>query len=178
MAWTESCKIDANKQVEHLKERGMSVRQAIKKLSEESGIPANTINNWIYERTPTRKRIDAFSHFFDTIHDEFIEDGTFTKEQVKEIGNNAKLVGLWGIMWLYLEEKYVFNWYLDAFGEYGQFTQLTDMFRTGHIWCTCPKCDGKVRKREPLLESALTDKIQQAISPKPKGYVNFNAIPK
>jgi hypothetical protein len=50
MAWTETCKIDFNKQVEHKRAEGMSVRQALKVLSEESGIAIGTLDNWMYER--------------------------------------------------------------------------------------------------------------------------------
>jgi len=50
MAWSETCKIDANKQVDHLHKQGLSKRQAIKKLSNESGIPYDTLNNWVYPR--------------------------------------------------------------------------------------------------------------------------------
>jgi hypothetical protein len=38
MAWTEQCKIDASQQVEHLKEKGLTVKEALEKLSAESGI--------------------------------------------------------------------------------------------------------------------------------------------
>lgn len=50
MAWLESCRIDANKHVDHLKTKGMSVKKAIETLSKESGIPEATLNNWIYPR--------------------------------------------------------------------------------------------------------------------------------
>ncbi len=50
MAWAETCRINANKQIDHLHKQGMSKRQAIKKLSGESGISYNTMNNWYYPR--------------------------------------------------------------------------------------------------------------------------------
>lgn len=175
MAWTESCKIDANKQVQHLKGRGMSVRQAIKKLSDESGIPENTINNWIYERKE-RKKVDAFHHMFDVIHEELIEEGKITRENFYEkLRLNARYAALWVLMWLNLEDEAVFNWYRDAFEKYGKSIRLTDMYRTGLIYCNCPNCDGSIQRHGPLLESALTPAIRDAISS--KGYVNFNAIP-
>lgn len=173
MAWTESCKIDANKQVQHLKEKGFSVRLAIKKLSDESGIPENTINNWIYERAG-KKQVDAFHHMYDVIHDEMIAEGDISEEQARELPSKGRYVALWVIMWLYLEDEFVFNWYRDAFGKHGGNIRLTDMFRTGLIYCECPNCDGEVHKRKPLMESALTPQIKRVISP--KGYVNFNAI--
>jgi hypothetical protein len=47
MAWTEQCKIDANRQVEHLKEtKGYSTRKACVELSGESGIPIKTLQEW------------------------------------------------------------------------------------------------------------------------------------
>jgi len=48
MAWTETCKIDFKKQIEHKKSQGISLRQALKQLSEESDIPIGTLTNWIY----------------------------------------------------------------------------------------------------------------------------------
>ncbi|MCK4328757.1 hypothetical protein KAX02_02835 [candidate division WOR-3 bacterium] len=55
MAWTETCKIDFVKQIEHKKEQGISVRQALKQLSEESDIPIGTLSNWMYpEQTKAR----------------------------------------------------------------------------------------------------------------------------
>jgi len=66
MAWTETCKIDANKQVEHLAKQGMTKEGAIKKLSAESGIPYGTIQRWVYSRnkgkndpTPTTTQNDS-----------------------------------------------------------------------------------------------------------------------
>jgi len=174
MAWTETCKIDANKQVQHLKKKGMSVRQAIKKLSDESGIPENTINNWIYQRVG-KKRVDAFHHFFETIHMEMVKDGGATQEQVDKTAKNERYVALWCILWLNLKEENILNWYKGAFQEHGGNIKLTDMFRTGHIRCECPNCDGKVHNLEkPLLEGALTQKIKEVLSP--KGYVNFNVM--
>jgi len=66
MAWTETCKIDANKQIEHLAQKGMSKTDAIKKLSAESDIPFGTIQRWVYPRnegkndpTPTTPQDDS-----------------------------------------------------------------------------------------------------------------------
>lgn len=47
MAWTEQCKIDAYRQVEHLKQtKGYSTRKACLELSSESGIPVKTLQEW------------------------------------------------------------------------------------------------------------------------------------
>ena len=54
MAWTETCKIDANKQIDHLVEQDMSITEAIKKLSAESEIPYGTIQRWYYPRNEGR----------------------------------------------------------------------------------------------------------------------------
>jgi hypothetical protein len=54
MAWTETCKIDANKQIDHLVEQDMSITDAIKKLSAESEIPFGTIQRWYYPRNEGR----------------------------------------------------------------------------------------------------------------------------
>jgi len=51
MAWIE-CRINAIKQVDHLHKQGMSKRQAIKKLSAESEIPAKTFEKWIWPSAP------------------------------------------------------------------------------------------------------------------------------
>ncbi|MBL7224672.1 MAG: hypothetical protein ISS59_00945 [Desulfobacteraceae bacterium] len=173
MAWTESCKIDANKQVHHLKEKGFSARQAIKKLSDESGIPENTINNWIYERTG-KKRVDAFYHMYDVIHAEMVAEGDLSEEKVKDLPSKVQYIAKWACMWLCIEDEFVLNWYRDAFEKHGGNIRLTDMFRTGFIYCNCPNCDGNVHKHDPLKESALTPEIKRVISP--KGYVNFSAI--
>lgn len=50
MAWTDSCKIDFVKQIEHKQEQGVSVRQSLRILSEESGISIHTLNRWLYPR--------------------------------------------------------------------------------------------------------------------------------
>jgi N6-adenosine-specific RNA methylase IME4 len=49
MAWTDSCKIDAVNQVKHkCEEEGLSIRKAINKLSNESGIPIDTLKKWYW----------------------------------------------------------------------------------------------------------------------------------
>jgi hypothetical protein len=48
MAWTDSCKFEACKQIKHRKNECGGVRPAIKKLSEESGIPQGTLKRWYY----------------------------------------------------------------------------------------------------------------------------------
>ena len=55
MAWTDSCKFEACKQIDHRKDECGGVRPAIKKLSKESGIPQGTLNRWYYNDTCTKK---------------------------------------------------------------------------------------------------------------------------
>jgi len=58
MAWTEQCKIEANRQIEHLKQtKGYSTREACMKLSPKSGIPVKTLQEWATypEGRPERK---------------------------------------------------------------------------------------------------------------------------
>jgi hypothetical protein len=168
MAWLETCRIDAGKQVKHLSNQGMSTRQAIKKLAHESGIPENTINNWVYERTAS-KRIDVFHFFLDTMHDDFIADG-FPTDKVDRFFSDRKIIVLWAMMWMLLEKKYIRGWYRAAFEKYGKTAKITDMHRTKKIWCDCPNCDGTVRQVGKPHES-----MNPALFTK-KGYVNFNAI--
>lgn len=55
MAWTETCKIDFKKQIEHkTKEQGYSVREALKILSNESSIAIGTLTNWLYPESRDR----------------------------------------------------------------------------------------------------------------------------
>ena len=49
MAWTDQCKIDARKQVDHRKEQVGGVRKALRQLSKESGISYPTLRRWYYE---------------------------------------------------------------------------------------------------------------------------------
>ena len=56
MAWTETCKIDFKKQIDHKKEQGVSVRQALKQLSEESDIAIGTLKDWLYEESTKKSR--------------------------------------------------------------------------------------------------------------------------
>lgn len=55
MAWIETCKIDACNQIKHKKEKLGGVRPAIRKVSEESGIPQNTLKRWYYPKTDYKK---------------------------------------------------------------------------------------------------------------------------
>lgn len=168
MAWLETCRIDAGKQVQHLKKLGISTRQAIKKLSTESGIPENTINNWIYKRTAS-KRIDMFDFFIDEMRDGFIADG-IPVDKVDSYFSEIKHHVGWCLIWLHSEEKYVRRWYRAAFEKYGKTAKITDMHRTKKIWCNCPECDGKIRQVDEPHES-----MNPALFTK-NGYVNFNAI--
>jgi len=168
MAWLETCRIDAGKQIKHLKGQGLSIRQAIKKLARESGIPENTINNWIYERSGV-KPVDAFSFMLDTLKNEYLDDG-MSEDAVKHMFTDGWLMVLWCLLWLSLEEKSVRSWYRAAFDRYGRSAKVTDMHRTKKIWCNCPECDGKIKQR---------GKPHKSMNPElftPKGYVNFNAI--
>lgn len=48
MAWIETCKIDACRQIDHKKSMCGGVRPAIRELSKESGIPQGTLKDWYY----------------------------------------------------------------------------------------------------------------------------------
>ena len=49
MAWTDQCKIEAVKQVDHkIDQLGVKVRDALKAVSQESDIPAGTLKRWKY----------------------------------------------------------------------------------------------------------------------------------
>ena len=168
MAWLETCRIDAGKQIKELKGKGLSIRQAIKKLSLESGIPENTINNWFYERTSS-KRHDVFDFWIETIRNDLAVDG-WTEDKIKSVFEDGKMRLLWLMNWLYLEDDQVKSWYRAAFNRYGRNAKITDMHRTRKIWCLCPDCDGNTRQRgEPhfSMNPALFT---------PKGYVKNNAV--
>lgn len=46
MAWTEQCKIEAVAQINSRAEEYGSIRKACKEISEESGIPIRTLQDW------------------------------------------------------------------------------------------------------------------------------------
>ena len=168
MAWLETCRIDAGKQVKELKSKGLSIRQAVKKLSLESGIPENTINNWIYERTASRK-YDVFDFMLETIRNDLAVDG-WKEDKLNKIFEDGNALVLWGMLWLTLEGEEITSWYRAAFQKYGKSAKITDMHRTGMVWCNCPNCDGKVRQiKDP--HSSLNSSLFT-----PKGYVKNNAI--
>ncbi len=96
----------------------------------------NTFNNWIYPRSAS-KRIDVFSFFLDTMRDDFISDG-YPTDKVQLFFADREIIVLWAMMWMLLEEKPIRGWYLAAFEKYGKTAKITDMYRTGKIWCTCP----------------------------------------
>jgi thioredoxin 1 len=48
MAWTDQCKIEAVKAVDHKIDQGLPVRAALKEISKESDIPAGTLKRWKY----------------------------------------------------------------------------------------------------------------------------------
>jgi hypothetical protein len=50
MAWMEVCKIEAVNHVDKKIEEGAKVRDALKLVSKESGIPVSTLNKWKYPR--------------------------------------------------------------------------------------------------------------------------------
>jgi len=54
MTWTDSCKFEACKQIDHRIDECGGVRPAIKKLSKESGIPQGTLNRWYYNDKCTK----------------------------------------------------------------------------------------------------------------------------
>ena len=50
MAWTDQCKIQACKQVDHKAQTaGISAKKAIRILAVESGIPSKTLEDWYYK---------------------------------------------------------------------------------------------------------------------------------
>ncbi|MFZ5447058.1 MAG: hypothetical protein ACOZFS_00265 [Thermodesulfobacteriota bacterium] len=51
MAWSDACKLEAVAQIDKRKEKLGSVRAAIREISEESGIPQNTLKRWKYPET-------------------------------------------------------------------------------------------------------------------------------
>jgi len=56
MAWTDQCKFEAVRQIDHQIEKGATVRKALKAVSEESDIPAGTLKCWKYpESKPVPK---------------------------------------------------------------------------------------------------------------------------
>ena len=59
MAWTETCKIDFHKQIEHKKEQGYKTKDALVELSNDSGIPIGTLKNWLYPES-RKKALDAY----------------------------------------------------------------------------------------------------------------------
>lgn len=56
MSWIETCKIDANNQIDFKKQNGDTVKKAIRVLSKESGIPQGTLKRWYYN-IENKKRI-------------------------------------------------------------------------------------------------------------------------
>jgi hypothetical protein len=48
MAWTETCKMDAVTQIDKRKVVSGSIRNALRELSKESGIPYGTLRRWYY----------------------------------------------------------------------------------------------------------------------------------
>jgi hypothetical protein len=48
MAWTDQCKIEAVSQIDHKVESGLSVREALKAVANESEIPQGTLKRWKY----------------------------------------------------------------------------------------------------------------------------------
>ena len=48
MAWTDQCKIEAVRQIDHKVESGLSVRAALNEVSSESDIPKGTLKRWKY----------------------------------------------------------------------------------------------------------------------------------
>lgn len=50
MAWTDACKIEACAQIDKKKETGIGVREALRLLAKESGIPYDTLDRWYYPR--------------------------------------------------------------------------------------------------------------------------------
>lgn len=108
MAWTETCKIDFQKQVEHKKEQGYKTKDALVELSNDSGIPIGTLKDWLYPES--RKRSDekrqekklGIPNFPENLSDEFDESrktATFINdvslsdefEEIDKAAHNQKL---------------------------------------------------------------------------------------
>jgi hypothetical protein len=176
MAWTETCKIDFNKQVEHKKAEGMPVREALKVLSEESGIPIGTLSNWFYERQRA-KPIDISDFFVNEVWKD-IREGNPVKWE--ELYNSVDFRFHNLMLWLWLETEYVFNWYRAAFNYYGKSARITDGWRVGVIRCDCPKCNGKVHhfgqlhNKPGYKDFNYSPELMRILTK--KGYVNFNAL--
>lgn len=176
MAWTETCKIDFKKQIEHKKAEGMSIRQALKILSEESGIAIGTLDNWLYERQRA-KPIDIFDFFVDEVFEDQRKE-----DSVKwgKLNNSVKFRTNILMMWLWLETKYVLNWYEAAFEHYGKSARITDGWRVGFVRCDCPKCNGKVHHFGQLhnipcyKDYNYAPELMRVLTP--KGYVKINAL--
>lgn len=165
MAWTETCKIDFRNQIDHKTQKeGISVREALRVLSEESGIPIGTLVNWKYERTAA-KPIDIQ----DFMLDKLIRDFNVPEEKV-----TLKLSAALITTWLQLDEKDIINWYWIAFDELGKSLRLTDGWRVGYIRCHCSICDGRVVRLKTYEWATMTPRLKQILSK--RGYVNFNAI--
>ena len=52
MAWTDQCKLEAVRQIDHHIEQGKPVREALKAVASESDIPESTLSRWKYPRAP------------------------------------------------------------------------------------------------------------------------------
>jgi hypothetical protein len=58
MAWTDQCKIEAVNHVDRKIDGGLTVRDALKAVSEESDIPTGTLTRWKYGRGDVFKNED------------------------------------------------------------------------------------------------------------------------
>jgi hypothetical protein len=174
MAWLDTCRIDAGKQVAHLKDRGKSTAEAIRILSQDSGIPESTLNNWIY----ARKRSRPFE-ISDFVFDEMFADlRAKDSEQWGRFNDSVKVHALHVMMWLWLDTEHVLNWYRAAFDYYGRSARITDGWRAGYVRCDCVKCMGKVHHfgqlHNPGEDYNYASELMRVLSK--QGYVNFNAI--
>lgn len=90
MAWTEQCKIDANNQIEHLKQnRGYSTRKACIELSDGSGIPVKTLQDWAtYPNGRPQKEVSEKSDILNRYYPP-------VPEWMAEIWENHKENGKW-----------------------------------------------------------------------------------
>ena len=154
----------------------MSVRQALKVLSEESGIAIGTLDNWTYERKRA-KPIDIFDFFVDEVWKDLQKEDPVKWE---ELDNSIKFRSLCLMLWLWLKTKYVLEWYRAAFDYYGKSARITDGWRVGVIRCDCPKCNGKIHKFEIVHHKNKDEDFNY--SPEliriltKQGYVKFNVL--
>lgn len=82
MAWNETCKIDFEKQVKHKKEQGVRVKDALRQLSNESGIPVETLKHWLY---PIKRQVVNIAD------KKSVKNDTFSTNDINDLETSNKL---------------------------------------------------------------------------------------